>query len=269
MENAPAQAPEVRFLQVYPAIEDPTQFTRSSGQRRAVVLIHGYWLHLKAEKVGKAIFKEWQEKDSVLVKTLGKDADVFAFAYGQTVEIEKIAGHKALADGIANLRKMGYTEIVLLGHSAGGLVAREFVEDHPGAGVTKVVQVCTPNGGCAYAEIKLVPKNHRAFLFSLGKAGREKCLRQRADKRIPASVQFVCIITAEDYVVPCKCQWTSDLQEQGVPAVRIDLGHRQVMRDTRAAKTLAEIIRQRQPRWSVTDVAAARKRFFNVKKEKP
>jgi pimeloyl-ACP methyl ester carboxylesterase len=268
-KQGPVEAPETSFLQAYPALEDPARFIRSTDRRRAVVLIHGYWLHLKMENVVRAIFKDWQKKGSTLVTVLGKDSDVFAFAYGQTLPLEKIAGLKALADGVLRLRRLGYTEIVLVGHSAGGLVAREFIEDHPEAGVTKVVQVCSPNGGCAYAQIKLVPKNHRPFLDSLCKAGREKCLRERADKQIPSGVQFVCVITAEDFVVPCKCQWTGDLQAQGVPAVRIDLGHRQVMRDARAARQLAELIRQRQPRWSGAEVAAAQKDFFKVKKAKP
>jgi pimeloyl-ACP methyl ester carboxylesterase len=260
------EPPEVKFVQVHPAMKEPGQFIRSRSQGRAVVLIHGYWLHLKKERVNRAIFKDWQGKKSALVNTLGKDADVFAFAYGQTVSVEEIADLRPLTEGIRRLRGLGYSQIVLVGHSAGGLVAREFVEDHPASGVTKVVQVCAPNGGSFYADIKLVPKNHQPFVSSLCKTSRDKCLRERAGKKVPAAVQFVCVITAEDLVVPCKCQWTPDLQDQGVPAVRINVGHRQVMRQTGAAQQLAEIIRRRETRWSMAQVAAARKELLKPKK---
>ena len=49
---------------------------------------------------------------------------------------DRIAGSAALADNIRRVRQLGYKEIILLGHSAGGVIVRQFVEDHPDAGVT-------------------------------------------------------------------------------------------------------------------------------------
>jgi pimeloyl-ACP methyl ester carboxylesterase len=267
---AAAQAPnppvEAKFVQVHPAPKDPGKFVRSANRQRAAVLIHGYWLHFGKGHVGQALFKDWQEKDSTLVTVLGKESDVFAFAYGQTAPLDEIAHHPSLRDGVARLKQLGYTQVVLVGHSAGGLIARHFVEDFPRAGVTKVVQVCCPNGGCSFADIKWIPSNQKGFVLSLSHEGRKSCLLGRAGKKIPPRVQFVCVISPEDHVVPCAFQWTKDLQDQGIPAIRCALGHHQVMRKTSSAKILAEVVRDPQPRWNAEQVAAARKDFFPPKK---
>ena len=41
----------------------------------------------------------------------------------------------------------------LVGYSAGALIARYFVEDSPDYGVTKVIQVCAPNGGSGWGKL--------------------------------------------------------------------------------------------------------------------
>jgi pimeloyl-ACP methyl ester carboxylesterase len=260
------ETPETRFVQVFPEQKDRGRFARSQGQKRAVVLLHGYRLCFKKISVPRAILRDWEEKGSPLVNALGQHADVFAFAYGQTVPVEAIDRLAGLREGIARVKKLGYSRIVLVGHSAGGLVARCFVEDYPEAGVTKVVQVCAPNGGSYYADLKFVPKNHKLFVKSLSKASREKCLLAREGKKIPAKIQFVCIVTAEDMVVPCKCQWTLDLQKQGVPVLKFVTGHRQVMRKTASAKKIAEVICANYPRWQPGQVAEAVKEIFKPKK---
>ena len=79
----------------------------------------------------------WQKADSPLVKELARNADVFAFAYGQN-PLDTILRHSKLGENIAAIRKLGYSEVILVGHSAGGLIARQFVEDNSQAGVTKV-----------------------------------------------------------------------------------------------------------------------------------
>jgi hypothetical protein len=266
-ESETPKPPETRFVQVYPEPKDPAKFTRSKSQRRAVVLIHGYCLCFKKDRVPKAILKDWEEKGSPLVNVLGKDSDVFAFAYGQTVAVDEIAHLRGLRDGIAALKKLGYKRIVLVGHSAGGLVARYFVEDFPEAGVTKVVQVCAPNGGSHYTDIKFIPKNHKLFVKSLSQASREKCLHDREKMKIPNKIQFVCILGVEDLVVPCKCQWPQDLQQQGVPVVKCVTGHRHVMRKTKSAQKIAEVIREDYPRWKPVQVTEALKEIFKTKKK--
>jgi pimeloyl-ACP methyl ester carboxylesterase len=261
-----APAVESVCQQVVPMIKEGA-WKRTPDQRRAVVLMHGYHFHVWDKNVGKAVLRPWQTADANLCKELGKSADVFVFGYGQNATIDGIVKDTKLAQNVAQLRKLGYTEIVLVGHSAGGLIARHFVEDFPDAGVTRVVQICAPNGGSPFAKTP-APKSQQAFLACLTEKGREQCLIERATKQIPAKIDFVCVIARReigadtDGLVPCRSQWTADLQKQGVPAVCVTIDHHQIVRDGKAATTLADVICSPQPRWSSDRVERARKEIF-------
>src|SRR5262249_26968801 len=148
--------------------------------------------------------------------------DVFAFAYTQHTRVENVAQAPALETAVGKLRFLGYEEIVLLGHSTGGVIARLFVEDNPRAGATRVIQVCAPNDGAALAQWNLtVAKEQEAFLGSLTKKQRLLAGELREDKKIPLNVDFLCVVGAagaagarSDGVISCKSQWPSDLQKQ-------------------------------------------------------
>lgn len=243
------------------------QWRRSADQSRAVVLLHGFHLHFRDKNVPKAELRPWQRADSALVNELGKHADVFVFAYGQNVALDVIVKESNLAPSVAELRKLGYKEVVLLGHSAGGLIARQFVEDNPDAGVTKVIQICSPNGGSPLTKLT-APKSQKAFLQCLTADHRKKCLDLRCDKKIPDHVQFICVIAKSnadansDGVVSCASQWTADLQKQGVGAVCVVGSHREVVRDAKLARTLAGLVREEQMRWPPERVEKTRKEVF-------
>jgi pimeloyl-ACP methyl ester carboxylesterase len=255
---------ESRFEQVAPVRAEPA---RSAGQTRAVVLLHGYTIHFRAESVPVPAYRDWQRADSVLVKRLGEEGDVFVFAYGQNAALDDVVAHGGLVGHVAGLRKLGYRDIVLVGHSAGALVARQFVEDHPDAGVTKVVQVCPPNGGSSWARLPLARRNQFAFLQSLTRPSRQKWLDLRKDKRVPAGVQFVCVVGAGagngDGVVHRTSQWPDDLQEQGIPAVVLDVTHPFAMRGSRAIEKIAELVKADHPRWTKEQVEKARKEVLD------
>ena len=147
------------------------------------------------------------------------------------------------------------------------MIARQFVEDHPAAGVTKVIQVCAPNGGSPLAIVQ-GPKSQKVFLDCLTKEGRQQCLKLRAEKCIPEKIQFVCVIargngkSGTDGVVPCLCQWTDDLQRQGIPAVGLLGSHRAIVRDAKAAVTLANLVRDHHVRWPADRIEKAKKEIF-------
>jgi pimeloyl-ACP methyl ester carboxylesterase len=264
---------ETKFLQVAPfrPLSLSGTITRSPGQGRAVILIEGLELHFLDHRKGtQAELRPWQEPGSILVRTLSRDADVFAFSYGQTEPLSDLAALPALAESVQRLRQSGYTEVVLLGYSAGGLIARQFVEDHPEAGVTRVIQVCTPNLGSSLAKIKSsVGVAQESFLQSLTQPARLRTLQERSNKRIPDGVEFVTVVANGlvygDGVVSTRSQWPEDLQAQGIPAVVLSAEHWDAVRSERSAPAIARLVRDSQPRWDAARVAAMRKRLWPTK----
>jgi pimeloyl-ACP methyl ester carboxylesterase len=253
-------AVETKFVQVAPLPKMAASFERSPGQNRAVVLVHGLrWREVLAKHMGQADFDRWQDPQSKLVQTVKNDADLFAFAYGQNVSVDQIAGSAALAEGIRRVRQLGYKEIILLGHSAGGIVARQFVEDHPDAGVTRVIQVGTPNGGSDWAKGMPQP-----FIASLTRHERQACMQKRSDKKVPENVELVCVVTGlgTDGMVSCRCQWTEDLQKQGIPAVALHKNHHNAIASQAGADVVARLVRENQPRWDAAKVAAEKKKIL-------
>ncbi|HZU38388.1 MAG TPA: alpha/beta fold hydrolase [Gemmataceae bacterium] len=256
---------DTRFVQVRPAPKEEFALARSQGQARAVVLVHGLRLHpFSADNVNKAGLQDWQKTGSVLVRLLAKYADVYAFAYSENVPLDAVADTPPLDISIWRLKQLGYREIVLIGHSAGGVIVREYVEDHPQSSVTKVIEVCAPNEGSGFARLDApVRKGQRPFLASLTHEARAAIEKQRLGKRIPPGLQFVCVVGdgagAGDGLVANTSQWPDDLQAQGIPAVALRTTHFTVMRNKSEAERLAELVRQPQPRWSPAKVAAVRK----------
>jgi pimeloyl-ACP methyl ester carboxylesterase len=255
-------AVETKLVQVAP----PAKFApmRTPGRQRAVVLLHGLRPHpLSDASVLRAELSGWEEANSPLVQALGRDADVFAVGYAQHLPISEVARTPALAHYIGALRQVGYTDVVLIGYSAGALVARFFVEDRPAAGVTKVIQVCPPNGGTNWGKLTAgVRSSQEPFLLSLSKEARQAAMRDRADKRLPPEIEFVCVVgvfgRTGDGLVRYDCQWPRDLQRQGVPAVLLHTPHVTAMRSKTVATKLAELVREPQPRWTAAQVEAAR-----------
>src|SRR5947199_4962219 len=88
---------ESKFEQVAP-VPAGGEPARAPGRARAVVLIHGYRLHLHDRSVGRPEFRPWQRPGSALVKELAGDADVFAFAYGQNACLSDVVERSRLAE---------------------------------------------------------------------------------------------------------------------------------------------------------------------------
>src|SRR5215813_2898491 len=192
---APPAEVESRFEQVLPRPGMASLFPGRVGRQLAVVLIHGLYLHpFSKENAGRPLLRDWQTPKSRLARELARQADVYAFAYAQNVPVDEVARSGRLLESVRFLRSLDYREIVLVGHSAGGLVARQFVEDHPDEGVTKVIHVCTPNGGSSLAKLPASCGAQRVFLKSLTKQERRKSLAGRRDKHIPPGVDFVCVV---------------------------------------------------------------------------
>jgi pimeloyl-ACP methyl ester carboxylesterase len=242
-------------------------------QDRAVVLLHGLlprvWHPNRAEKPEA---HEWQVKGGRLVKAAADEADVYGFSYAQTRCVDEVAYSRGFRDGIAAIKAAGYKEIVLVGHSAGGLVARRFVETFPDAGVTKVIAVGTPFGGSGWANLPgfTLPKTQLAFIQSLAPDFRQGCAKDRKVK-LPPNVEFgvvLCKVNRSDgdTVVSLKSQWPEDLQAQGVPVVLATSGHLEAMTSEAVTKEVGKLLGGRILTWDEDKTAQARRYLFGDKK---
>jgi pimeloyl-ACP methyl ester carboxylesterase len=236
---------------------------------RAVVLVPGLYVHpLHPSKVMVPERRNWQEPKSELVKALAPDSDVFAFGYSQAVTLDDVALSAGLLDAVTRLRKLGYTQIVLIGHSAGGVIVRQFAERRPGAGVTKVIAVAAPFAGAEAATFKVgYPKVQKAFVHSLAPEVRTEAVRTNPFP-ISAELEFACVVcklkhAKSDGLVGINSQWPEELQKLGVPSVLATVSHFDVMHSASAAKTIAELVRGKVVRWSPEQTEQARKKIHS------
>lgn len=240
---------------------------------RAVVLVHGLlprvWHPDRAEKPEA---HDWQVKDGRLVKALADEADVYGFSYAQTRCVDEVAYSRGFGEGIGAIKAAGYKEVVLIGHSAGGLVSRRFVETFPDAGVTKVIAIGTPFAGSGWANLPgfTLPKTQLAFIQSMSPDVREVCVRERK-VRLPADVEFACVLCKvtrgdSDTVVALKSQWPEDLQAQGVPVVLASCNHFEAMLCGPVTKEVVTLVGGRVLKWDDEQTAKARRVLFGEKK---
>ena len=267
---APGVEPATEMWQVAPdTSEKPWVVPETPPDRtRAVVLIHGLFVHpVRPAKASQPWLRDWQEAKSDLVKALAKDSDVFAFAYAQTAPVDEIAHGAGLQDAVARLRKAGYKEIVLVGHSAGGVIARQFVEQFPDAGATKVIAVAAPFAGVEVASFKVgYPKVQAPFVQSLAPEVRTEAVRANKNP-LGKDVQIACVVcklklVETDGLVSTGSQWPDDLQKFGVPIVLAPVNHFTVMQSSAAVKQIAELAREKLTRWGPEGVDKARKVLF-------
>jgi pimeloyl-ACP methyl ester carboxylesterase len=237
---------------------------------RAVVLFHGLRVQpVSAAAVRRAEPSFWESEQAPLVKLLSQGSDVFGFHYAQTTTVDDVAKSPELFRSMQRLRETGYVEIVLIGYSAGAIVARQFVEDNPESGVTKVIQVGAPNGGSDWTVLMHgVRAPQVKFVESLTKDARRIANQVRADRRIPDHVQFVCVVTVSNWigdgVVRRDAQWTNDLQTQNIPAEVIFLPHVGAMFSSRLSAKVRDLVVQPQHRWTPDQVQMARPRILGL-----
>jgi pimeloyl-ACP methyl ester carboxylesterase len=272
-------------LAFYPAFAVPTatwQPTRSKHadepglvaevtKKKAVLLIPGLQLHLlRPEKCREPEQHDWQRARSNLVRELSPDFDVYALGYTQCQPLDAVSLSFGMRSTVAALKAAGYREIVLVGHSAGGIISRQFIERFPNSGVTKVIQVTAPNAGSDYATIGLgIPKTQLPFLRSLAPDFRLSATPSTL--KLPSNVDFVCLVCQggnrrSDTIVDFDSQWSADLQNQGVPAVLVASYHNEAVKAEAPVKAIGILAREKLVRWSPDETATAKRILF---KESP
>jgi len=241
---------------------------------KAVILIHGMKLFpFRPHRATVAEMHEFQHSNEDLPSALASTFDVFAFAYAQTLPVDAYAHAPGLRVAIARLRQAGYGEIVLIGHSCGGVIARQFVEAYPEAGVTKVIQVASPNLGSDLAIMKTgYHRVQSAIVESCVPAVRQEMVAQNR-RLIPPKVEFATIVCKipgfdGDVLVWTDAAWPGDLQRQGIPATLVGINHFDAMTGSASVKVILELAREKLTRWSPEDVERARKVMFRLDKDK-
>jgi hypothetical protein len=262
MSATVAQIPTA-FWQVTPEHKlDPTPVV---VKPRAVLLIHG--LVPRPVAPSKARLPEpnsWQLPNSEIVRELKGDFDIYGLSYAQVTPVEWVCHCEGIQQAVKKLNSAGYQDITLIGHSAGGLISRHFVENYPNSGVTKVISVASPHQGSFWANIPQIglPSSQIPFIKSLapGYRSSEKVMK----RDFPDSVQFCCVICQlprlnTDSVVSVDSQWPEDLQKQGIPASVVRLNHFEAVRSSEGAKAIGLLAREKIKRWTPEEVEQARK----------
>lgn len=268
---APTTGLPVKFWGITPEVAERDLPELKRTHPTAVVLIHGLMPRpLRPDLAESADPHSWQKSSAELVKKLATDADVYGFSYAQTGSVDSVVLAKGFRDGIAALKKAGYTELVLVGHSAGGIVARRFVELFPDAGLTKVITVATPYLGSDWARVpeRFLPRTQHQFIRSMlpeFRAAKEKDWEFLARK----NVEFCCVVCKlprweDDTVVPLASQWPEQLQKQGIPAVLVPCNHFEAMKCERGVEAISELVRGKVVRWTPKQVEQARAALFGT-----
>jgi pimeloyl-ACP methyl ester carboxylesterase len=270
---APAATLPTEVWQVAPDAKGKAGWLNTPRTKdRAVLLIPGLKIHpLKPTLCARPELNEWQQAKGELVRALEKDFDVFAFGYAQTVPLDAVALSPGLRDAVANIRKAGYKEIVLVGHSAGGVIARLFAENHPDAGVTKLITVASPHAGTELANLKIgYPKAQAPFVQSLTTEAR----REAGAMKLGDKIEMACVVCKvkrieADGLVNIASQWPEDCRKLGVPAVLLQVNHWEAMLSPAGAKAVGELAREKLARWDAEEVEKARKVLYGDPDQKP
>jgi hypothetical protein len=269
---APATDLTTKFWGIAPHVAELDLPKLKRTNDKAVVLLHGLMPRpLRPGLAEEADPHGWQKPASDLVKSLATDTDVFGFSYAQTVGVDAVVLSKGLRDGMATLKAAGYTQIVLVGHSAGGIIATRFVELNPNAGVTKVICVSSPYLGSDWANLpeSVLPRTQQQFILSLSPDYRQ-AKAKGWDWEVPKEVQFCCVVCkmprwGDDTVVALASQWPEPLQKQGVPAVLVGCNHFEAMKCDKGVKAINELVKGRVVRWTPEQTEQAQKALFGAK----
>ncbi len=256
-----APDPRVKLLEKAPAAKE-----------RAVVLIPGLKIHpLRPSVSTRPEMHSFQEPGSEIVRALSKEFDVYAWGYAQTVPMDVVAHSPGLRRAVQGLRDAGYKDIVLIGHSAGGVIARIFVQAYPDSGVTKLITVASPHAGAELADLIRAgyPKVQAPFIQSLATELRSDNL----GGKIPDKLEMVCVVCKLkrldfDGLVTVSTQWPENCQEAGVPAVLLQVIHWDAMHNPQSTKMISDLARIKLTRWNAAEVGIAQKVLLHGQEER-
>jgi len=254
----------VEVWQVAPDLKGkPIRAELRKTKTRAVVLIPGLKLHpVRPALAARPEMHKWQQPRGELVRALAEDFDVFALGYAQTVPVDVVARAPALRAAVELLEKADYREIILIGHSAGGVLARLFVATYPKTGVTKVITTASPHAGALLARLPFgYPKIQAPFVQSLTPEARQAMARP-VDVDPNQPIEMVCVVARlprlfSDGLVDVDSQWPPECRAAGVPVVVVEINHFEVLMQPASVHVVARLAREKLRRWTPQEVEQA------------
>jgi pimeloyl-ACP methyl ester carboxylesterase len=200
------------------------RLVRDAG-RPAVLLVHGY---LCNRAVWRALL----------------DSGELGAANVATVDLEPILGPidqyaDVVRDGVERLRAAtGASQVVLVGHSMGGLALRVYLRKFGDAAVSKVITLATPHQGTVFGPLGIGANSKQ---MAVGSA----FMQELARALTPALMaKFVCVATRDDNLVVPR---SSPLLSGARQVVRDRVGHLALIEDTRAWRTLRDEVHAPAP----------------------
>jgi pimeloyl-ACP methyl ester carboxylesterase len=199
-----------------PLLRDP--------QRPAVLLVHGYMCN-------RAVWRTLLDSGTLGACNVATVDLVPIFG-----PIERYAD--VINSAVGRLRAAtGATQVVLVGHSMGGLAIRAYLRRFGDAAVARVITLATPHHGTALAPLGT---GANAKQMRIGSAFTTE-LRQALSPALVA--KFICIATRDDnLVVPRTSPLIPDAQQIVVDRV----GHLALLEDERAWRAIRDAAAPRQ-----------------------
>jgi pimeloyl-ACP methyl ester carboxylesterase len=213
------------FAQLF-AADFPEPKLVHDPQRVAALLVHGYFCN---RAVWRALLDSGRLRDCNLA----------------TVNLEPILGplerYGAVIDNaVARLRAAtGATQVVLVGHSMGGLAIRAYLREFGDAAVSKVITFATPHHGTVFGPLGTGANAKQMAVAS-------PFIKELAQASSPGLLaKFVCVATRDDNLIVPR----SSPLLAGARHVLLDrVGHLALIEDKRAWQVLDEELRAQQPR---------------------
>ena len=204
-----AQLFAARFPEL-PLVRDP--------QRTAVLLLHGYLCN-------RAVWRALLESGTLAGRNVA------------TLDLEPIFGPieryaQVIHDAVERLRgTTGAAQVVLVGHSMGGLAIRAYLRKFGDAAIVKVITLATPHHGTIFGALGA---GSNAKQMTVG----SRYMRELGEAMSPALARkFVCVASRDDNLIVPR---SSPLLPGARQVLLERVGHLALIEDARAWQTLAE-----------------------------